>query len=324
MLDPKSLWKTVIDEVDVTIESAPIKAWLKQTEGLSIDDGVFVIGCEHTYTRDFLKKNSEQLLKDVLAKITKRPMDIQWEILPPKGKETAEAPLFDQQTVPVSTPRSGASLYEKISREFDLEQLNRNYTLNRYVVGPSNRVAHAAAQAIIDNPGLAYNPLFLYGGTGVGKTHLLHAIGNGIKEADPSMRVIYFTSEQFLNDFVEYLMKKKEMMAFRKRYRSADCILVDDVQFLGGKEAIQEEFYHTFNHLYQSGKQIILVSDRLPDDIANLADRLVSRFKGGLMVDINAPDFETRYAIIQSKSQELGVQLGSPAIELVADVIKSN
>lgn len=327
MLDPKSLWKAVIDEVDVTIESAPVKAWLKQTQGLSFEEDSFVVGCEHTYTRDFLQKNSQDLLLEILQRITKRNISLQWEILPPKQTRETEAPLFtgfDQAPTDSMRPSSGATLYERVSREFDLERINSNYTLERYIVGPSNRVAHAAAQAVIDNPGMAYNPLFMYGGTGVGKTHLMHAIGNGIKKHDPSLRIIYFTSEQFLNDFVEYLRTKKEMMTFRKRYRSADCILVDDVQFLGGKEAIQEEFYHTFNELYQSGRQIVLVSDRLPDDIANLADRLASRFKGGLMVDINAPDYETRSAIIQTKAEELGVQLGASAVELVADLIKSN
>jgi chromosomal replication initiator protein len=324
MLDPKSLWKAVIDEVDVTIESAPVKAWLKQTQGLAFEADTFVVGCEHTYTRDFLQKNSHDLLVEILHRITKKEIDLSWKILPPKQAEETETPLFDQYPSGMTRPPTGATLYERVNREFDLERINTRYTLDRYIVGPSNRVAHAAAQAVIDNPGMAYNPLFVYGGTGVGKTHLLHAIGNGLKKNDPSLRIIYFTSEQFLNDFVEYLMKKKEMMAFRKRYRSADCILVDDVQFLGGKEAIQEEFYHTFNHLYQSGKQIILVSDRLPDDIANLADRLVSRFKGGLMVDINPPDYETRFAIIQTKAEELGLQLGGPAVELVADVIRNN
>ncbi|MCA9390156.1 chromosomal replication initiator protein DnaA [candidate division WWE3 bacterium] len=324
MLDPKSLWKAVIDEVDLSLDSAPVKAWLKQTEGVSFDGDTFVVGCEHTYTRDFLKQHSQVLLSDTLSKIAKKDLELDWKILPPKTPEITEEPLFDQAPTVQVRPASGATLYEKVSREFDLEHLNMNYTLDRYVVGPSNRVAHAAAQAIIDNPGMAYNPLFIYGGTGVGKTHLVHAIGNGLKKSDPSFRVVYFTSEQFLNDFVEYLMKRKEMMAFRKRYRSADCILVDDVQFLGGKEAIQEEFYHTFNHLYQSGKQIVLVSDRMPDDIVNLADRLVSRFKGGLMVDINAPDYETRFAIIQSKADELGIRLGASAVELIADLIKSN
>ncbi len=324
MLDPKSLWKAVIDEVDVRTESAPTKAWLAHTEGLSIEDDVLTVGCKHTYTRDFLKKNSEELLKQILFHLTKRTIGINWDILPPKVNTTEEAPLFGQGNVASFTPTQGVSLNERISQSFNLERLNTQYTLERYVVGSSNRVAYAAAQAVIENPGLSYNPLFIYGGTGVGKTHLMHSIGNGLREKYPDMRVIYFTSERFLNDFVEFLVQKKKMMEFRNRYRSADCILVDDVQFLGGKEGIQEEFYHTFNHLYQSGKQIILASDTLPDDIANLAERLSSRFKGGLMVDINQPDYETRFAIIQSKAQELGMSMSSRAIEMMAELIQNN
>lgn len=323
MVDPKSLWRSVIDEVDVRMDSAPIKAWLAHTEGVKFEQDVLTVGCKHTYTRDFLRKNSESLLKEILAHVTKKDIDITWEILAPTVASELDVPLFEQEQTVRASAR-GATLQERISQSFNLERLNTTYTLERYVVGSSNRVAYAAAQAVIENPGMSYNPLFIYGGTGVGKTHLMHSIGNGLRDKYSDMRVIYFTTEQFLNDFVEFLVQKKKMMEFRNRYRSADCILVDDVQFLGGKEGIQEEFYHTFNHLYQSGKQIILASDTLPDDIANLAERLSSRFKGGLMVDINSPDYETRFAIIQAKAQELGMVMATRAIEAIADIIQSN
>lgn len=323
MVDPKSLWRSVIDEIDVRMDSAPIKAWLAHTEGLRFEHDVLTVGCKHTYTRDFLRKNSEALLQEILANITKREVQLAWEILTPVVKTELDVPLFEQKQL-TRTPSRGVSLQERISQSFSLERLNSTYTLDRYVVGSSNRVAYSAAQAVIENPGLSYNPLFIYGGTGVGKTHLMHSIGNGLKDSYTDMRVIYFTTEQFLNDFVEFLRQKKNMMEFRNRYRSADCILVDDIQFLGGKEGIQEEFYHTFNHLYQSGKQIILASDTLPDDISNLADRLASRFKGGLMVDINPPDYETRFAIIQAKSQELGMVMATRAVEMIADIMQGN
>jgi len=323
MVDPKSLWRSVIDEVDVRMDSAPIKAWLAHTEGMHFEQGVLTVGCKHTYTRDFLRKNSESLLEEILANITKKEVKIVWEIVAPPVINDLDVPLFEQQQITQAAPR-GVSLQERISQSFSLERLNSSYTLERYVVGSSNRVAYAAAQAVIENPGLSYNPLFIYGGTGVGKTHLMHSIGNGLKDKYSDMRVIYFTTEQFLNDFVEFLVQKKKMMEFRNRYRSADCILVDDIQFLGGKEGIQEEFYHTFNHLYQSGKQIILASDTLPDDISNLADRLASRFKGGLMVDINPPDYETRFAIIQAKAQELGMVMATRAVETIADIMQGN
>lgn len=327
MLDPTLLWKTVVDEVDVRVNSAPISAWLKQTKGISFNNGEIVVGCEHAYTRDFLQRQIGDVLNEVATKLAKEPVSVSWKIISPEMKQNADTPLFSQQilqTTNRSPQPGGVSLREKISHEFSLEQLNENYTLDKYVVGQSNRVAHAAARAVIENSGSAYNPLFIYGSTGVGKTHLMHAIGNGIRAGDPGAKVLYFTSEQFLNDLVEILTQKKQMVDFRKKYRSADCILVDDVQFFGGKESTQEEFYHTFNHLYQTGKQIVLASDRLPDDISNLADRLVSRFKGGLMVDIGNPDYETRFAIIYEKGFQLGLNLSNQVIELVSNLIPSN
>jgi chromosomal replication initiator protein len=198
-------------------------------------------------------------------------------------------------------------------------QLNANYTFDQFVVGNTNRVAHAAAQAVTDNPGKNYNPFFLYGGTGVGKTHLVQAIGNALIAKNPSTRVLYCSIERFMNDFI-YSIRFKTTNEFKAKYRSCDVLIVDDIQFIAGdKQSTQEEFFHTYNELHASGKQIILCSDRPPREIGSLTDRLVSRFEGGLSVDIAQPDFETRAAIIQAKAERLNIELTPDITEYLAD-----
>src|ERR1035437_9819462 len=202
--------------------------------------------------------------------------------------------------------------------------LNERYTFENFVVGDGNELAYAACQAIVQNPGKKYNPLFVYGGVGIGKTHLIQAVGNAIAAAKPSAKVVYATTEQFVQEFVDALRFKKNTSDFASFYRGADVLIVDDVQFLAGREKIQEEFFHTFNALHQANKQIIMSSDKRPEDIPTLEDRLRSRFHQGMTIDMQNPDFETRVAILQSKASSQEVELPQPVAEVLANRVQSN
>ena len=217
-------------------------------------------------------------------------------------------------------------LFKKREKEKEEElqsNLNPKYTFENFIVGASNQFAHAAALAVAENPGKAYNPLFIYGGVGLGKTHLMQAIGNYIKKKNPWKKVIYITTESFMNQLIEAL-KSDTISTFREKFRNIDVLLIDDIQFIGGKERTQIEFFHTFNALYDAGKQVVLTSDRPPKDIPTLTERLRSRFEWGLIADIQPPDFETRVAILKRKAELEGIEVSDKVIKLIATIIKSN
>lgn len=201
--------------------------------------------------------------------------------------------------------------------------LNKKYTFENFIIGESNRFAHAASIAVSENPAQSYNPLLLYGGVGLGKTHLIHAIGNRVKGRNPDAKVLYTTSETFTNEFIDSI-KTGNINSFREKFRNIDILMIDDVQFFGGKDRVQEEFFHTFNHLYQNSKQIILTSDRPPRDISTLEDRIRNRFEQGLLCDINAPDFETRVAILKKKREDENIDIDDDILTYIASKIKSN
>ena len=313
-MDIDQLWKNTQEELRVVLAPAVYQTFVVKTQLISLINNEANIACSNAYLCDLNQKRYYQLFKSALDNQTKANNILHFvvqEII--KGNESdslASTPLFSYKPQVSTINYSQAGLHPK-------------YTFDNLIVGNSNNFAYAAAQGIVKNPGLSYNPFFLWGGVGVGKTHLMQAIGHELLKNNPDLKIKYFPAETFGNELINSL-KSKSINQFKNKYRLLDCILVDDVQFLAGKEYIQEEFFHTFNALHLAGKQVILTSDRKPGDIKNLEDRLVSRFMGGLTVDIQPPDLEMRSAIIQQKAQEKGIDLTFEAVQFLADNIQSN
>lgn len=302
-------WQSILSKLQPKLSDANFRGWFAHAELSEIIDNKLIISVPNTFFADNLKikflKQIEEATKEALGKnlIIEFKIDSTKLI---KRKLKQEDTIFDLIPDKPQTP-----------------VLNPKFTMENFVVGPSNNVAFAAAQAVIQNPGVSYNPLFLYGGTGVGKTHLMLAVGNALLKKNLNLKVIYCTSEQFMNDYVEAI-KNNKMGDLRSRYRSLDLLLIDDIQFFSGREGTQEEFFHTFNELQSKNSQMILTSDRAPQDIAKLEDRLKSRFVGGLMLDIQPPDFDTRVAILEAKCAERGVKLPEDVLRLLASSLETN
>ena len=313
-MDLDQLWKNTQEELRVVLAPAVYQTFVVKTQLISLQNSEAAIACSNAYLCDLNQKRYYQLFKSALDNQTKKDNELKFivqEIIKSEENNSlASSPLFSYQ------PKSSAVHYSQAG-------LHPNYTLDNLIVGNSNNFAYAAAQGIIKNPGLSYNPFFIWGGVGVGKTHLMQAIGHELLKNNPDLKIKYFPAETFGNELINAL-KTKTINQFKNKYRQLDCILVDDIQFLAGKEYIQEEFFHTFNALHLAGKQVILTSDRKPGEIKNLEDRLVSRFMGGLTVDIQPPDLEMRSAIIQQKAQSKGVDLTFEAVQFLADNIQSN
>lgn len=306
------LWKNTQEELRVVLAPAVYQTFVVKTQLVSLLNDEGTIACPNAYLSDLNQKRYYQLFKSALDNQTKANNTLKFvvqEIVKNEDSGISNTPLFSYQVRPNQNNRQ-ANLHPK-------------YTFDNLVVGNSNNFAYAAAQGIVKNPGLSYNPFFIWGGVGVGKTHLMQAVGHEILKNNPDLKIRYFPAETFGNELVTSL-RTKSINQFKDKYRQLDCILVDDVQFLAGKDYIQEEFFHTFNALHMAGKQVILTSDRKPSDIQNLEDRLVSRFMGGLTVDIQPPDLEMRSAIIQQKAQEKGINLTFEAVQYLADNIQSN
>lgn len=306
------LWKNTQEELRIVLAPAVYQTFVVKTQLVSLLNNEATIACPNAYLSDLNQKRYYQLFKSALDNQTKTSNLLKFvvqEIVKTEDSGISNTPLFSYQARPNQNNRQ-ANLHPK-------------YTFDNLVVGNSNNFAYAAAQGIVKNPGLSYNPFFIWGGVGVGKTHLMQAVGHEILKNNPDLKIRYFPAETFGNELVTSL-RTKSINQFKDKYRLLDCILVDDVQFLAGKDYIQEEFFHTFNALHMAGKQVILTSDRKPSDIQNLEDRLVSRFMGGLTVDIQPPDLEMRSAIIQQKAQEKGINLTFEAVQYLADNIQSN
>ena len=276
--------------------------WISNIEIFSVDDTTITIMAQNTVHKDMLESRYLSLLKNTFSFITHKNYDV--KIICEEDMPKDEAPV-----IPTNTPNSS--------------NLNPKYTFNSFVVGNNNSFAHAAALAVAEAPATAYNPLFLYGGVGLGKTHLMHAIGNEILKNNKNASVLYVSSEKFTNQFINAIKDNKNEM-FRNKYRNIDVLLIDDIQFIAGKERIQEEFFHTFNTLHDDGKQIIISSDRPPKDIQPLEDRLRTRFEWGLIADISNPDYETRMAILKKKAQLDNIIIDDDVLVNIATHIDTN
>jgi len=308
-MDIDRTWKNTQEELKITLASAIFQTFISKTKLVSLENDLATIACPNTYSVDFNKKRHYDLIKASLDNQTKTNNNLVFIVQDNDSKLDTinNTPLFSYNPVKNT---SNSSLHPK-------------YTFDTLVVGNSNNFAFAAAQGIVKNPGLSYNPFFIWGGVGVGKTHLMQAIGHELLKKNPDLKIKYFSAETFGNELVNAL-KTKTMNQFKDKYRNLDCILVDDIQFIAGKEYTQEEFFHTFNALHMAGKQVILTSDRKPSEIDHLEDRLVSRFMGGLTVDIQLPDYEMRIAIISQKIEEKGIKITTEAVEFLANNIESN
>jgi chromosomal replication initiator protein len=297
--DADQIWQAAQEELRFQLARPGYETWLRNAVLLGCEDGRrWTIGVPTRLARDWLTERYVPLIRETLSGLLARDCEVVITVDP------AAAPALDEPA-PLSEPEPAppmANAFEHIQQGSGAARLNPNFTFATFVVGNSSRFAHAAARAVADAPGRAYTPLFLYGGVGLGKTHLMHAIGHAVREASARRppKVAYVTSEKFMNEMIASIQENR-MNDFRTRYRTVDVLLIDDIQFLAGKDRTQEEFFHTFNALHEVEKQIVVSSDRPPKDIPTLEDRLRSRFEGGLMADIQPPDFETRLAILNSK-----------------------
>jgi chromosomal replication initiator protein len=297
LLTAEDLWTEVSERLRAALNDKTYSTWFSETEGVDLSDESFVVAVPNDFTREWIEGHFLGLIDAAVRDATGEERRITLTVLQPESQDgSADGPS--------AAPAHAAP---------KTEGLNPKYTFDSFVIGSSNRFAHAAALAVAEAPAQAYNPLFIYGGTGLGKTHLLQAIGHYIGEHSRDLSVCYVTSERFMNDFINSL-RDKRIEGFKQRYRTFGVLLIDDIQFLEHKERIQEEFFHTFNTLYEAGKQIVISSDRPPRQIATLEQRLRSRFEWGLMTDIQPPDLETRIAILLKKVRTDGIHVGDPQL----------
>ena len=310
----EALWKKCLERIEEQILPESYSTWFSPTYPRTFDDGLMTIAVPNQFYRKCLIENYRDLIETTLKSVTEKPILVDFCIEAEKVAQTEQEK--ESQEIPVIEP--GQSSFPPV-----LSSLNPKYNFSTFVVGSSNQFAHAAALAVAAHPAMTYNPLFLYSAVGLGKTHLLHAIGNKICESCPGSRVRYISAESFTVDLIESI-KRDKMPFFRKRYRPLDVLLVDDIQFFAGKERTQEEFFYTFNTLYESHKQLVISSDRYPKNIHNMEERLRSRFESGLVADINPPDLETKVAILYKKADFYQRIIPQDAAIFIANNIKSN
>ena len=318
----REIWKAVLGELQLQLPRPTFETWLKHTDGVSYDEHQFVVEAPTPFAVAWLERRMYNAIQKTVEKVTERPLDVVFRVRQGHEAENGTVTLAGQ-TLELESggPESGENDTAVKPLAQPVAAFNPKYTFDSFVVGPSNQLAYSAARAVADAPGKSYNPLFIYSGVGLGKTHLLHAIGHAA--ASRGLAVRYVTSEQFTNDFITSI-GNRTTEAFRQRYRSVEVLLLDDVQFMSGKEQTHESFFHTFNDLHNSGHQVVITSDRPPKALALLQDRLRSRFEWGLLADIQPPDLETRMAILLSKAKNLGVRVGESVIELIAKRVHNN
>lgn len=319
--DLAEIWVRCKDKLKESFNEKVFNVWIKPIMPLEVTDTHYKVAVKNDFFKTMLEENYAQVIEGVLAGIMSKNIKLIIETMDngSSGSEAAE----EMPAVPAKREQQQLFNENTSVQQPDESNLNPKYVFETFVIGNSNRFAHAAAQAVANDPAHAYNPLFLYGGVGLGKTHLMHAIGNRIKQNNPSMKVLYTSSEKFTNEIINSI-QNKTTEAFRQKYRNIDCLIIDDIQFLKGKEQTQVEFFHTFNALKDADKQIIISSDRPPREIETLEDRLRSRFDQGLTADIQTPDLETRMAILRTKAASDNIVLPTEVITLLATNIATN
>jgi chromosomal replication initiator protein len=320
-MDAKQVWRAALGELQVSLSPANYETWLRDTNLVDVEDQRFRIAVPNGFAKDWLETRYRSLISQTLARIVGYSVQVEFVVGPAPSTDGVE--MDGPERPQAAAPAMVRVEPTRVGGEGGATYLNPRYTFTNFIVGSANRLAHAASLSVAERPGHAYNPLFLYGGVGLGKTHLMHAIGNQVIARFPRKRVVYATSEKFTNEFITSIQQGK-IDEFRARYRRIDLLLIDDIQFIADKERTQEEFFHTFNAIHEDGKQIVLSSDRPPKAILTLEERLRSRFEWGLIADLTAPDLETRIAILRAKAEEGAVPITSDVIEFIARKVVSN
>ncbi|MEC2334281.1 chromosomal replication initiator protein DnaA [Bacillus subtilis] len=305
------LWNQALAQIEKKLSKPSFETWMKSTKAHSLQGDTLTITAPNEFARDWLESRYLHLIADTIYELTGEELSIKFVI--PQNQDVEDF---------MPKPQVKQAVKEDTS-DFPQNMLNPKYTFDTFVIGSGNRFAHAASLAVAEAPAKAYNPLFIYGGVGLGKTHLMHAIGHYVIDHNPSAKVVYLSSEKFTNEFINSIRDNKAV-DFRNRYRNVDVLLIDDIQFLAGKEQTQEEFFHTFNTLHEESKQIVISSDRPPKEIPTLEDRLRSRFEWGLITDITPPDLETRIAILRKKAKAEGLDIPNEVMLYIANQIDSN
>lgn len=329
-MSAQQTWQAALDQLQFQLTNATFNTWVKNAQLVQYQNNTYTIGVKNSYAKDWLENRLLGTIKKTLSRTAGNSVHINFVVMSSDARQEKELPIMysDSKEIPSEAPKTNkpansgnGSNNNSISHLGATIKLSPNYTFDRFIVGSSNRLAHAASLAVAEKPGDAYNPLFLYGGVGLGKTHLLQAIAHSAHKM--SKRIIYVSSETFTNDFINSI-RRQTTEIFREYYRTADFLLIDDIQFIAGKESTQEEFFHTFNDIHSAGGQIVLTSDRLPRAIPTLEDRLSSRFEWGLLTDIQPPDLETRLAILRFKADEIGARVPSEVMEFIARRAQNN
>lgn len=310
----QQLWQAILGNLEVTLSKANFTTWFKNTSIIERTDDSITVSVPNSFTKEWLQNKYNADILKALKMVAPEIKEVRYQVI---SNASGPKPIAEQQ------PKVATGGANRIVQNPVNTGLNPKYKFETFIVGKGNELAYAACTAVSKKPGQIYNPLFLYGGVGLGKTHLMQAIGHEVLAKNPSMKVLYVTSEKFTNEFVNAISLGRTAQ-FKELYRNIDVLMIDDIQFLAGKEQTQEEFFHTFNTLHQNNKQIVLSSDRLPKDIPAIEERLVSRFEWGMIADIQAPDFETRLAILKAKAAEKHYDIGTEVLNYIAETIQSN
>ncbi len=315
-MNNEELWQSVLSQVQLNISPANFATWFANTKISSLEEGIITISVPNSFSKEWMEQKYNKDIFKILKSLDDNIKEVQYIVTPVNTKITDKKKISKKEEI---FEQLGFSELE-VSKETNL---NPKYNFNNFIIGPFNEIAYAAAMSIVEEPGKNYNPLFIYGDVGLGKTHLMQAIGNKIKENDPSKKVKYIPAERLISTIINAI-RNQSIEELKKNLRSIDVLIIDDIQFIAGKDKTQEEFFHTFNSLYQKNKQIILSSDRHPNNIPAITERLKSRFNGGMIADITMPDYETRFAILSQKMEEKNVSIPSDVLEYVANNVQKN